>query len=84
MKLRELYVTALLLVLVGIAIGTIIAVQRTSEFTPISEVVITEVKRTDAPFYKDDDLAGFDARFVFKQIAEEVIPTVVYIETIIQ
>lgn len=84
MKLRELYVTALLLVLVGIAIGTIIALYSVHQNSPpLSEVVITEVKRTDAPFYEDDDLAGFDARFVFKQIAEDVIPTVVYIETII-
>ena len=84
MKQRELYVTALLLVLIGIAIGTIIALYSVHQNSPpLSEVVITKVKRTDAPFYEDDDLAGFDARFVFKQIAEEVIPTVVYIETII-
>lgn len=84
MKQRELYLTAFLLVLVGIAIGTIIALYSLHQNSPpLSEVVITEVKRTDTPFYEDVDLAEFDARFVFKQIAEDVIPTVVYIETII-
>jgi Do/DeqQ family serine protease len=84
MKKRELYLTALLLILIGVSLGTIIALYSISpEFAPLSEVNITEVKRTDTPFFEDDDLAEFDARFVFKRIAEEVTPTVVYIETII-
>ena len=84
MRKRELYLTALLLILIGVSLGTIIALYSISpEFAPLSEVNITEVKRTETPLFNDDDLADIDARFVFKRIAEEVTPTVVYIETII-
>lgn len=84
MKKRELYLTALLLLLVGISIGTIIALYSINpELAPLSEVNVTEVTRSESPYIEDDDLANYDARFIFKTIAEEVTPTVVYIETII-
>lgn len=84
MKKRELYLTALLLLLVGISIGTIVALYSINpELAPLSEVNVTEVTRSESPYIEDDDLANYDARFIFKTIAEEVTPTVVYIETII-
>lgn len=84
MRKRELYLTAVLLILIGVSLGTVIALYSISpEFAPLSEVNITDVKRTETPLFNDDDLANVDARFVFKRIAEEVTPTVVYIETII-
>ena len=84
MKKRDLYLTAVLLVLVGVSLGTIFALYTINpELAPFSEVNVTEVKRSDAPLFNDEALVGHDARFVFKTIAEEVTPTVVYIETII-
>ncbi len=84
MRKRELYLTAVLLILIGVSLGTIIALYSINpEFAPLSDVNITEVKRAEVPFFEDDDLVEYDARFVFKRIAEEVTPTVVYIETII-
>jgi len=84
MRKRELYLTALLLILIGVSLGTIVALYSINpELAPLSEVNITEVKRAETPLFEDDDLVNYDARFVFKRIAETVTPTVVYIETII-
>lgn len=84
MKKRDFYLTALLLLLIGVSLGTIFALYAINpELTPLSEVNITEVKKSDSPIFSDEDLVNYDARFIFKKIAEEVTPTVVYIETII-
>lgn len=84
MKKRDLYLTALLLLLVGVSIGTIFALYTINpELAPLSEVKVTEVKKSEAPLFTEEDLAKYDTRFVFKAIAEEITPTVVYIETIV-
>jgi serine protease Do len=84
MRKREFYLTALLLILIGISLGTIFALYTLNpDLAPLSEVNITEVTRSETPLFDDEDLTGYDARFIFKKIAEEVTPTVVYIETII-
>lgn len=84
MKKRDFYLTALLLVLIGVSLGTIFALYAINpELTPLSEVNITDVKKSDSPIFSDEELVNYDARFIFKKIAEEVTPTVVYIETII-
>lgn len=84
MKKREFYLTALLLLLVGISIGTIFALYTINpELAPLSDVKITEVKKSETPIFSEEDLAKIDSRFVFKNIAESVTPTVVYIEIII-
>ncbi len=84
MKRRDFYLTALLLILVGVAMGTIFALYSINpDLAPLAEVKVTEVKKSDRPFISEDELAKYDTRFVFKSIAEEVTPTVVYIETII-
>lgn len=84
MKNRELYLTAVLLILIGVSIGTIFALYTLNpDLAPLSEVTVTEVKRSESPLFEDKDLVEFDSRFLFKAIAEEVTPTVVYIETII-
>ncbi|GAB5409211.1 MAG: trypsin-like peptidase domain-containing protein [Balneolaceae bacterium] len=84
MRKREFYLSALLLLLVGVSIGTIFALYTINpELAPLSDVKITEVKKNDTPIFSEEDLAKIDTRFVFKSIAENVTPTVVYIETII-
>lgn len=84
MRQREFYLTALLLILIGISLGTIFALYSMNpELAPLSEVTVTEVKRSATPTLDDETLITYDARFLFKKIAEDVTPTVVYIETII-
>lgn len=84
MRRRDFYLTATLLILIGVTIGTIFALYTINpELASFAEVKVTEVKKSEAPLFADEDLEDYDARFVFKKIAEEVTPTVVYIETII-
>ncbi|MBO6524056.1 MAG: trypsin-like peptidase domain-containing protein [Balneolaceae bacterium] len=84
MKKRDIYLTGILLLLVGVSIGTIFALYTINpDLAPLSDVKITEVKKSETPLFTEEDLGKIDTRFVFKKIAEEVTPTVVYIETII-
>jgi len=83
MKKRELYLIGILLVLLGVILGQAISNYRINpEYKPLNNVQITELNRAKTPLFTDDDLAHLDARFLFNRIAEEVIPSVVYIETI--
>ena len=84
MNKRDYVLTGILLLLVGISLGTIFALYTINpDLGPLSDVKITEVKKNNTPFFKEEDLAKYDTRFVFKSIAENVTPTVVYIETIV-
>ena len=84
MKTRDRYLTGILLVLIGISIGTIFALYTMNDsLAPLSEVRVTEVTKSSEPFFNDEQLASIDSRFVFKTIANSVTPSVVYIETIV-
>ncbi len=84
MKKRDLILTGILLILVGVMMGTIFALYTINEeLAPLAEVRVTEVKKSESPLFEDEDLAATDARFLFKTIAESVTPSVVYIETIV-
>lgn len=84
MKRKDLILTAVLLIMIGITAGTLIALYTINEeLAPLAEVRTTEITQSEAPFISDEALEGADARFLFKRIAEEVTPTVVYIEAII-
>src|SRR5690554_7330612 len=84
MKRNDLLLTGILLILIGITIGTLIALYTINEeLAPLAEVRTTEITKSSKPFISDDELEQFDARFLFKNVAEVVTPTVVYIETII-
>lgn len=84
MKRKDLILTAILLIMIGITAGTLIALYTMNEeLAPLSEVRTTEITRSQEPFITDEELANADARFLFKQIAEQVTPTVVYIEAIV-
>jgi len=48
----------------------------------LADVQITEVKRSEQPFLSQSDLEKIDDRFLFRAVAEEVVPSVVYIEVI--
>lgn len=49
----------------------------------LSEVRFTEVNRSEAPYWTEEELEKIDDRFVFRSVARNVTPTVVYIETIV-
>ncbi|MTI87560.1 MAG: PDZ domain-containing protein [Balneolaceae bacterium] len=84
MRKRDFLLTGLLLVLIGVTIGTLVALYTINdELAPLAEVKTTEINKSSEPFITDEELEEKDARFLFKKIAEEVTPTVVYIEAII-
>jgi len=84
MKRKDLVLTAILLIMIGITAGTLIALYTINEeLAPLADVRTTEITRSEAPFITDEELEGADARFLFKKIAKEVTPTVVYIEAIV-
>src|SRR6056297_3486517 len=78
------FLTAVLLVLIGVVLGIIVMFfQRDSAVADLSEVRFTEVNRSEAPFWTEEELEKIDDRFVFRTVARSVTPTVVYIETIV-
>ncbi len=84
LRKRDIYLTAILLVLIGVTIGTLAALYTINdELAPLAEVRFTDITKNDKPLFEEQDLAGMDARFLFKSVAEKVIPSVVYIETIV-
>jgi len=84
MKLRDKILSGILLLLIGIMFGMILMLFRQGSFSfDMAEVRITEVNRSNMPFWSNEDLEKIDDRFVFRNAAKNVTPTVVYIETVI-
>lgn len=84
MKTRDRYLSSILLVLIGIIIGTLFAFyQIQTGVDDLAQVDVTEVKHSPQPLFDSEQLAQMDDRFLFKQVAERVTPTVVYIETVV-
>ena len=84
MKTRDRYLSGILLVLIGIIIGTLIAFyQQQNMVNDNAEVKVTEIKHSAQPIFTDEELQKLDDRFLFKQVAKRVKPTVVYIETVV-
>lgn len=84
MKLRDKLLSGVLLLLIGVLIGIIISLIRQGSFSfDLAEVRYTEVNRSEMPVWSNEDLEKIDDRFVFRSIAKNVTPTVVYIETIV-
>ena len=84
MKLRDQLLSGILLILIGITVGIIVMLFRQGDLTfDRAEVRFTEVNRSELPIWSDEELEKIDDRFVFRTVAETVIPTVVYIETVV-
>lgn len=84
MKKRDRYLTGTLLILIGVLIGTILTMyQQGNWINDQAQVNFTEIKKSDQPTYTSDELSELDPRFLFKQVAERITPTVVYIETMV-
>lgn len=81
MKTRDRYLSGFLLLLIGILLGTLFAFYQQSPPHDRAEVKATEIKYSSKPVFSDEELQQLDDRFLFKNIAERVKPTVVYIET---
>jgi Do/DeqQ family serine protease len=84
MSIRNRYLTAVLLVLMGVLIGGLLMLfQQGGLVNDQASVNFTDVKTSEAPLFDDKDLEKIDARFLFKNVAGRVIPTVVYISTVV-
>lgn len=84
MKKKDLLLTGLLLLLIGATAGTLFALYTyNDDLAPLAEVKTTEITKNDSPLITEEALAGMDTRFLFRRIAEEVTPTVVFIEALI-
>lgn len=81
MKRRDRYLTAILLLLIGILVGALFTIYQQNGVNDHAEVEVTQVTQSTEPVFSDEDLENLDGRFLFKKIAERVRPTVVYIET---
>lgn len=84
MNTRNRFLTGVLLVLIGVLIGGVFVMLQQGQFiSDRSDVQFTEIKRSEKPLFSDEDLEKLDARFLFKNVADRVIPTVVYISTVV-
>lgn len=84
MKKRDRYLTGILLILIGVLVGTILTMyQQGNWINDQAEVKFTEIKKSDRPVYNNEQLSNMDSRFLFKEVAEDITPTVVYIETVV-
>lgn len=84
MNSRNRYLTATLLVLIGVLMGGLLVLfQQGRLVSDQANVNFTEIKTSEKPLYDADDLEQLDTRFLFKNVANQVIPTVVYISTIV-
>jgi Do/DeqQ family serine protease len=84
MKKRDRYLTGILLILIGVLVGTLLTMyQQGNWVNDRAQVNFTEVKKSNQPLYTDEELSKLDPRFLFKQVAESITPTVVYIETVV-
>lgn len=83
MKTRDRYLSGILLVLIGVILGTLFAFYQQNRVNDYADVEVTEIRHSSNPVFSDEQLEKMDPRFLFKKVAERVIPTVVYIETVV-
>ena len=81
MKNRDRYLSGILLVLIGVLVGSLFTFYQQHEIDDRAKVKVTEIKHSPRPFFSDEQLKKLDDRFLFKEVAEKVKPTVVYIQT---
>jgi len=81
---RNRYLTAFLLVLIGVLLGGLLVLfQQGRLVNDQANVNFTEVKTSETPSLKSEDLEKLDTRFLFKNVSDKVIPTVVYVSTVV-
>lgn len=81
MKTRDVILSGILLVLIGVLLGMILSMINDDGFSSgQAEVRIAEVNRSPAPWITQEELERIDSRFLFQTVAKEVTPAVVFIE----
>lgn len=81
MKRLNLFLSAILLLLIGLTTGVLVMIMLGGEpFQRPSEVVVTEVKRSMTPIEASEFISEIPV-FSIRDVARMVVPTVVYIET---
>lgn len=84
MTFRDKILSGILLILIGVMLGMILMFFRQGTLSlDTAEVRFTEVNRSEIPLWSDEDLEKIDDRFLFRNVAKSVTPTVVYIETVV-
>lgn len=84
MSNRNRYLSGILLLLIGVLCGILFNMyQQNGAQSNLAEVKVTEVQQSSEPFFSDEQLEKLDDRFLFKNVAERIKPTVAYIETIV-
>ena len=82
MQLHQKILTGILLLLTGVLIGILIMITRGSWIPPERvEVRYTDVARSTQPIEPAPGEEHYSPSFIFRDIAKEIIPAVVYIET---
>lgn len=81
MRTRDRYLSGILLLLIGILLGTLFAFYQQDRVDDRAEVKVTEIRHSARPIFTDKELQQLDGRFLFKEVANRVSPTVVYIES---
>lgn len=81
MNLRDYLLSLTLMLLIGCTAGiAYMLLTQESGFRDFADVQVTEVKRSDQPLISPSDLEKIDERFLFRAVAERVVPSVVFIE----
>jgi Do/DeqQ family serine protease len=84
MNKRDKALSAILILLIGVLLGMILMFFRQGSLSlDFAEVRVTEINRSEMPYWSNEELEKIDDRFIFRTVAKSVTPTVVYIETIV-
>lgn len=84
MSVNNRYLRGTLLLLIGLLIGIIVVMLQQERFVnPYADVKVTEIKKSSKPAVDNKRLEKFGGRFLFKNIVDKVMPTVVYISSVV-
>ncbi len=82
MALHQKILTAVLLLLTGVLLGIVLMVSRGSWISPERvEVRYTDVVRSSEPIEPAPGEEDYSPSYIFRDIARDIVPAVVYIET---
>ncbi len=84
MSVNNRYLSGTLLVLIGILVGIILVMlQEGRQIIDYSKVDFTEIKKNSNQLVSDEKLEKLGGRFLFKKVVDKVMPTVVYISSVV-
>ena len=83
MNRRAQQIIILLLFIIGILCGSLLTLYWQQSGSDLAKVKVTEISRSSSEWTIPDSIQATDPRFLFKTVARNVTPTVVYIESIV-